>query len=123
MEKRGRFGQAIEMDVLFNTITAYHAAFGAKLLKKWQFEFDYTQIALYHNSLHVAKPITEDLLVANLANLMAKSLGCTLFDHDPIGDLSQTPAAQQLNLNADQLQALQDEVRQRLAQAQEAISN
>ena len=123
MEKRGRFEQAIEMDALFDTIFSYHASFGAKLLEKWRFEFDYVHIALYHSSLHTADSITQDLLVASLANQVAKSLGFSIVDQSQIDNLGDTPAAQQLNINDVQLQTVQFTVLQRLGEAEEAVAS
>ena len=123
MERRGRFEQTVEMDALFDTIKAYHGAFGAKLLEKWQFAFDYIHIAMYHNSMHTAESVTPDLLLVNLANLVAKSLGFTIFQDSQIDDLSQSPAAREMGINDDQIKALQQEVKDRLAETQEAINS
>jgi HD-like signal output (HDOD) protein/ActR/RegA family two-component response regulator len=123
MEKRGRFEQAIEMQALIETIEAYHAAFGAKLLEKWQFGFDYAHIALYHNSLHTAESVTQDLLVANLANLIAKSVGCTIFENTTVDDISESQSARELNIDTEQILSLQQSVKRRLAKTEKAIEN
>ena len=69
----------IEKDInsaeLFNILDKLHGAFGAALLKKWEFPSGFTQIARYHDNLEEADSISNDLLVVHFANLLVKSMG------------------------------------------------
>ena len=115
MDKRGRFPEGITEPGLVETVKTYHAMFGAKLLEKWDFEIDYVRTALYHNALHTAETVNDELLVIHMANLVSKSLGFTTFEeNDPI-DLSRAASAGALELDADKLEQLKQMVADRIS--------
>ena len=60
---------------LLNTLNTHHGKIGASILKKWEFSRGYIQIAMFHDNLVEADPISKELLVVHFANLLVKSMG------------------------------------------------
>jgi HD-like signal output (HDOD) protein/FixJ family two-component response regulator len=60
---------------LMRAISLNHGAFGATLLKRWGFSDLYQQIALFHDNIENADPISKELLIIHFANSLAKSIG------------------------------------------------
>ncbi len=122
MEKNGHYDQGIDNDALQETIEAYHAMFGAKLLENWEFENDYVHVALYHNNLDTADSQTDELLIVHFANQVAKSLGYTALGGPPTVDLIDAPSAAKLKLTGPQIATLQHKVKACMLKLEE-VSN
>jgi len=90
---------------LVETLNANHSRFGAALLKRWNFAADYLHIALYHDELQQADPISKSLLVVHFANLLVKSLG---FDYEQPKEIEPEKAdsARLLNLTPENIEEM-----------------
>ena len=119
MEKRGRFEQEIKDEALHATVYANHTVFGAKLLEKWNFGIDYQHIARDHENLEHIETITDQLHVIHIANQLAKASGFATFKEPAIEGLAETQSAKTLKLDAHSLTALQQKVKERMAQSDE----
>ncbi len=111
LEAKGRFGNGIEKDDLFQTLYAFHGKFGAILLNRWQFPEQYIQIAKYHNSLEKADSISKDLLIVHFSNLLVKTIGYNQFEQTEI-DLEGAESTKLLKLNADSISIIRDKVKE-----------
>jgi HD-like signal output (HDOD) protein/FixJ family two-component response regulator len=76
----GKMNAADRAD-LVKAITLNHGAFGATLLKRWGFSELYQQIALFHDNIENADPISKELLIVHFANSLAKSIGYHWGEH------------------------------------------
>lgn len=75
LESGGAFEYGVDKRELFKILNEYHGNFGGALLKKWRFPKEYPNISLYHHKLKEADPISKELLVVNLANIIVKTMG------------------------------------------------
>ena len=75
LETKGKFNPEVYIQKVMNITEAYHGQFGSALLKRWQFSKGFTDVALYHDNLDEADPISKSLLVVHFANLLVKNLG------------------------------------------------
>ena len=109
-EIKGKFGEEIDRVDVLNTLDANHNMFGATLLKKWDFSSEYVQIAMHHDNLSEANPISKELLVVHLANLLVKSMGYGLVKQEGI-DLENAESISILNLNSTIIAEVKDKVK------------
>ncbi len=117
MERRGRYDEAVDEAALQDTVSTYHAMFGAKLLEKWGFGDDYISATLSHNNLYTAESLTKELLVVHLANLVSKSLGYTSVGSAIDIDLMNSQSAGELHLSDEQIDAVTNGVKERMSNA------
>jgi len=75
LEAQGKLGEEVDRAELLNTLNTHQGKIGAILLKKWGFSNGYIQIAMFHDNLEEADPISKKLLVVHFANLLVKSMG------------------------------------------------
>lgn len=117
MQEHDSDTDAIDDEILSDTIESYHAMFGAKLLETWNFDGEYSRIALSHNSLHTAQSLTDELLVVHFGNLVAKTIGYTA-DGQPFNtDLAKMQSSEALKLKTEQIDFLERKVSERMAQS------
>ncbi|MDI6789291.1 MAG: HDOD domain-containing protein [Thermodesulfobacteriota bacterium] len=62
-------------DHLISTLNQIHNEIGAFVLKKWDFDQDYIDIASCHNQEDISSDTPKELLVIYLANLLAREMG------------------------------------------------
>lgn len=123
MEKQKHFPQEISHGALLDTVSRYHAVFGAKLLKKWNFGPSFTDTALCHNNLEKADSQTTEILVIHLGNRLAKASGYATFDQIEVIDLDDAPSANELQVDASKLAKLQQEVQLNMVASVEPSSS
>ena len=117
METRNLETDAIDDETLSGTIESYHAMFGAKLLEMWNFDGEYSRITLSHNSLHTAESLTCELLVVHFGNLVSKSIGYAADGRPFNADLVKVQSAKALKLDTEQIDFLEHNVLERMAQS------
>ncbi len=87
-----------------------HGNFGAVLLKRWGFSELYQQIALFHDNLENADPISKELLIVHFANLLAKSIGYS-WDGKEGTEIKEGPSTRLLMINPEIIGDIQEKVR------------
>jgi HD-like signal output (HDOD) protein len=102
LQAKKKLGEDIETSDLFNTIDTYHGKFGGALLKRWKFPSTFCQVAIHHDHLQNANPISKELLVVNFSNLLVKSMGYCLAQQTEI-DLEDAESARLLGLNSKRI--------------------
>lgn len=110
LEIKGNCGEEIDRAYVFNTLDSNHNMFGATLLKKWEFSSEYVQIAMHHDNLSKADPISKELLVVHLANLLVKSMGYGSLQQEEI-DLEDVESISLLNLDSTIIAEVKDKVK------------
>jgi HD-like signal output (HDOD) protein len=107
LQARKKLGEDIETADVFNTIDTYHGKFGGALLKRWQFPNAFCQVAIYHDHLQEADPISKELLVVNFSNLLVKTMGYGLGRQTEI-DLDDAESGRLLGLNSKRIAEARD---------------
>jgi putative nucleotidyltransferase with HDIG domain len=74
LEIQGKLDKDVDSVELSETLEKHHGKIGAILLKKWGFSVGYAQIAMYHDAIKEADPISKELLLVHFANLLVKSM-------------------------------------------------
>jgi HD-like signal output (HDOD) protein len=105
LEIKGKFGLDIPVQEVAKIAETYHGQFGSALLKRWQFSNGCVGAALHHDNLHDADPISKELLIVNLANLLVKSLGFVFTDSD-ISDIETSESARLLKIGSETIAAM-----------------
>lgn len=117
MDKRGRYANGVNEVELFDMVESNHSVFGAKLMELWAFDHGYIRIALYHDNLHAADPVTDELLVVHFANLMVKDMGYKPYARDVSSvDLLSTPYAGKLGVEQHQIGRIQQYIETKMAE-------
>jgi putative nucleotidyltransferase with HDIG domain len=87
---------------IMDTIQSYHADFGGALLKRWKFSNEFVRVVQGHENPKIGDDSPNEIVVIHLANLLTRKIGFSLIEEE-VEALSETPAAQVLNLDAERL--------------------
>jgi putative nucleotidyltransferase with HDIG domain len=87
------------------SIQEVHTSFGAALLESWGFEREFGDIAQYHDWTTFKPDTKKEILVINLANMLARYMGYTIFDNDKV-DISGIESAGLLGIDQEKLKAI-----------------
>lgn len=98
MEHKNKSGEEIHLEKIMSTIDDYHCLFGAKLLEKWKYADIYVHTAMNHNSLTQADQMPRELQIVQLADMIAKAVGCDLTPDPSVIELSQIEYSGPLDL-------------------------
>ena len=85
--------QEINSEAMYSTIIQLHDKFGAVLLKRWNFQPVFIEVAMHHHNPEKAKTITKEILVVNLANMIAKKAGYLVGPEEETDILASQSAA------------------------------
>jgi HD-like signal output (HDOD) protein len=107
LQAKNRLGEKINTELL-DTIDTHHGKFGASLLKMWKFSTIYIDVAIYHDNLEQADPISKGLLTVHFANLMAKSIGYDMGQQAEV-DLESAESARLLGLDSTMISEIRDQ--------------
>ena len=118
LELKGQLGEEADRAELFGTLDTYHGKFGSALLKRWEFSSGYVQVALYHDNLEEADPISKDLLVVHFANLLVKSMGYDQGQQAEI-DVEKADSTHLLKLNSTMIDEVKDQVKRHMEELKE----
>lgn len=118
LEMKGEFGEEINKAELFKSLDIYHGEFGAVLLKTWEFSDRYVQVAMCHDNMEKADPVSKELLVVHFANLLVKSMGYDQGEQTEI-DLEGAESARLLELNSKMIAEIEDRVKEYMEELKE----
>jgi putative nucleotidyltransferase with HDIG domain len=96
---------AFERTEVVESIQEVHTSFGAALLESWGFDREFGNIAQYHDWTTFKEDTKKEILVINLANMLARHLGYTIFENDKI-DISAIESAGLLGIDQERLKAI-----------------
>ena len=114
MEHKNKSGDEIPLEKIMSTIDDYHCLFGAKLLEKWKYADIYVHTAMNHNSLIQADQMPRELQIVQLADMIAKSVGCDLTPDPSIIELSQIEYDGPLDLPSSAIFEIQVNVKEKM---------
>jgi putative nucleotidyltransferase with HDIG domain len=95
--------EEFNMTQIMDTIQGYHADFGGALLQRWKFSGEFINVVKNHETPQIDADTPKEIIVISLANLLTRKIGFSLIDEEG-GELSETPAAQVLSLDAEKLE-------------------
>ena len=98
---------------LARIITLNHGSFGSMLLKRWNFPESCQQIALFHDNLENADPISKELLIVHFSNAVANTLGYCSGEKVDL-KIEEVLSTRLLQIQPKSITAVLDEVRQRM---------
>jgi HD-like signal output (HDOD) protein len=107
LEFKGRFNREMPIEEVLKIAEAHHGQFGSALLKRWKFSNGYAAAAQYHDNLHDADPISKELLIVHLGNMLAKNLGF-VFNNEDIPDIETVESAQFLKIDPETIAAIKE---------------
>lgn len=110
LEKLLRPSEFYDLDSIAAAAREYHTGVGAALLQHWKFPNDYARVAEQHERTHFSENTPRDVLVINLANAMAGTLGYPLF-RMPECELWELDSARILDIRADTFLTIIDETK------------
>ena len=120
LETRGKYGEGADRAELFNTLDSHHGKFGAALLKKWGFSTGYVHVAMHHDNLEDADPISKELLVVHFANLLVKSMGYAQAHQGEI-DIEHVESASLLKIDSTMIAYLENEAYGRMEEMRQIL--
>jgi HD-like signal output (HDOD) protein/FixJ family two-component response regulator len=102
---------------LLKAITLNHGAFGATLLKRWGFSELYQQVALFHNNIENADPISKELLIVHFANSLAKSIGYH-WEEKAETKIEESPSTRLLQMGPSIIEQVKENTQQHMRELQ-----
>jgi HD-like signal output (HDOD) protein len=120
LEAQGKLGEEVDRVELLNTLNTHHGKIGATLLKKWEFSSGYIQIAMYHDNLEEADPISKELLVVHFANLLVRSMGYDQAQQAEV-DVQDAGSTHLLKLDSTMIAHVKDQVKGRMEELKDIL--
>jgi putative nucleotidyltransferase with HDIG domain len=103
--------EKLKTEALLPTVQEAHQSVGTMLLKRWGFGEEFIRVVALHEGANFSEHTNKEILVVHLANLLARKMGFSFFEWDG-RDPAELPSAQLLGLSADDLQGVEDKVRE-----------
>jgi HD-like signal output (HDOD) protein len=113
LDSQGKLGEQVDRAELLNTLDTHHGKIGATLLEKWEFSSVFIQIAMYHDNLVEADPISKELLVVHFANLLVKSMGYDQAQQAEV-DVEDAESTRFLKLDPKMIAQVKEQVKGRM---------
>lgn len=101
--------QEMQSTTLMPLLQKVHTEFGGMLLERWGFSTDFKNVALLHEGNEFCDTTPSEVLVVNLANMMTRTIGFSLFESDGF-DLAGCASARFLGMDAESLRETAEEV-------------
>jgi HD-like signal output (HDOD) protein/ActR/RegA family two-component response regulator len=95
----------ISLDNVVREINRLQAAFGAVLLKRWQFDDNVVNVARFHQGPDFTPDTPVEVLIVNLAGNIAFHIGYGFYDREK-NDPTELPSARLLGFSRDKLKSL-----------------
>jgi HD-like signal output (HDOD) protein len=102
---------------LLDALSKNHGTFGATLLKRWGFSSLHQQIALFHDDLENADPISRELLIVHFANLLAKSIGYSAQQESGV-EVEKALSTNLLKLDSEKIAEIGEKVKTHMSNLQ-----
>lgn len=112
LENKGALGGEIESEELMETLEAHHGAFGASVLRRWRFSRGYAEVAMWHDKIDDADPVSKELAVVHLVNLLVKTMGYGQTDEAPEIELETQKSAKILRVTDAMIVKTREEVKE-----------
>jgi putative nucleotidyltransferase with HDIG domain len=101
--------ESLDMADVIASVQEIHSGFGSLLLERWGFTKDFVRIARHHDGPKVRETTEQAILVINLANLLTRKIGFSLFDDEV--ELSDIESGKLLQIPPDTLHTICEETK------------
>ena len=102
-------GRSLSMDAVEANIQEAHIGLGSMLLKRWGFDAEFINVINHHEDEEYSPDTVKEILVVNLANILTRQIGFSLFEEEI--DFAEVQSAQILKLEPDKMEAIGEEVK------------
>ncbi len=102
-------GESLNTADVIKSVQEIHSGFGALLFERWGFTKDFVRIARHHNGHKFRETTEQEILIINLANLLAHKIGFSLFDTEV--ELSDLESGKLLQIDPETLQVICEETK------------
>jgi putative nucleotidyltransferase with HDIG domain len=99
----------LSMDVIQANIQQGHLSIGGVLLRRWGFDDIFIKVVTMHEGHELTPETEKEILVIHLANMLARTIGYSLFDDEV--DFNELDSAKFLQMDADTLGQIGEEVK------------
>jgi len=100
---------SLDLQEIIKTIQGIHTDFSGALLERLGFAQEFARVGRMHEGPHFSDATQKEILVVNLANNIARKIGCSVHEDGDI-DLAELESAHLLELDAEGLNGLCEEV-------------
>lgn len=101
-------GNGMDMDSFVGSIQKMHCSFGAALMRRWKFDTEYVRVATLHEGPEFSEHTEREILAVNLANMLTRPLGYSLFEEQI--DPAEMQSTSFLGLDPELLNVIQGKV-------------
>ena len=109
-------GIVFDRSEVIESLQEVHASFGAALLSEWGFDRDFQQVASHHDWATFKPDTLKELLIVNLANILARQMGYSIFEDD-IVDVTGIDSACHLDIDDEEIKDIIEETKSLLKQS------
>jgi len=100
----------LDMPTILGILNDAHARLGSALLKGWNFDDEFVRVVNLHHNPNLSEHTEKSLLIINLANMITRKIGLSLFDDESI-ELDSIESAKILGLDINKLNAIGEETK------------
>jgi HD-GYP domain-containing protein (c-di-GMP phosphodiesterase class II) len=102
-------GQSLRMDAIQTNIQEAHIGLGSMLLKRWGFDAEFINVINHHEDTEYSPDTVKEILVVNLANMLTRQIGFSLFEEEV--DFAELQSATILKLKPEKIEGIGEEVK------------
>jgi HD-GYP domain-containing protein (c-di-GMP phosphodiesterase class II) len=100
---------SLSMEVIGANLQEAHIGLGSMLLKRWGFDAEFIDVINHHEDAEFSPDIVREILVVNLANMLTRQIGFSLFEEEV--DFTELQSAAILKLDPEKIEGIGDEVK------------
>jgi len=101
--------RSLNMEAIQINLQEAHIGLGSMLLKRWGFDSQLINIIGYHEEEEYSPDTVDEILVVNLANMLTRRIGFSLFIEDI--DFAELQSAQILKMEPEEIEGIGEKVK------------
>jgi len=102
-------GKSLSLDAIVANLQEAHIGLGSMLLKRWGFDAEFINVINHHEDEKYGPDTVKEILVVNLANMLTRQIGFSLFEEKI--DFAGLQSAQMLKLEPEKVEGIGEEVK------------
>jgi len=102
-------GPLLSMDVIGANLQEAHIGLGSMLLKRWSFDAEFINVIAHHEDEEYRPDTVKEILVVNLANMLTRQIGFSLFEEEI--DFAELQSANILKLKPEKIEGIGGDVK------------
>jgi HD-like signal output (HDOD) protein len=99
----------LSMDAIQANIQEAHISLGSLLVKRWGFDDKFMSVITHHEDTEFSEDVSQEILVVNLANMLTRRLGFSLFEDEV--DFAELQSAQILKIAPETIEGIGEELK------------